>query len=77
MSCYGYLRSSSLEPRNRVRQGFRLLIRGEVTAGQPFDFEPQSAQPFLREVDLAMLKGIFVTSSDFRQSEQLADPTTD
>jgi hypothetical protein len=41
-----------------------LLIRGEVTAGQPRDLEPQLAQPFLREVDLAMLKRIFVTSAD-------------
>ena len=35
-----------------------------MTAGQPRDFEPQLAQPFLRAVDLAMLKRIFVTSAD-------------
>jgi hypothetical protein len=30
-------RKSSLELRDQARQGFGLLMRGEVTAGQPLD----------------------------------------
>jgi hypothetical protein len=54
---------SPLELRHQSRQGFRLLIRGEVTARQPLDLEPEFAQPFLREVDLPMLEGIFVAAA--------------
>jgi hypothetical protein len=41
-----------------------LLIRGEVTAGQPLDLEAELAQPFLREGDLPMFKGILVAAAD-------------
>jgi hypothetical protein len=34
---------SSLELRDQGRQGFRLLIRGEVTAGQPLDLDGELA----------------------------------
>jgi phage FluMu gp28-like protein len=54
---------SPLELRDQTRQGFRLLIRGEVTARQPLDLEPEFAEPFLREVDLPMLEGIFVAAA--------------
>ena len=39
-------------------------MRGEVTAGQPLDLEAQLTQPFLREIDLPMFKGIFVAAAD-------------
>jgi hypothetical protein len=55
---------ATLELRNQSRQGFRLLMRGEVTAGQPLDLESQLAQPFLGEVDLPVFKGIFVAAAD-------------
>ena len=54
---------SALELRDQSRQGFRLLVRGEVTARQPLDLEPEFAEPFLREVDLPVLKGIFVAAA--------------
>jgi hypothetical protein len=54
---------SSLELRDQGGQGFRLLIRGEVTAGQPLDPKAES-QSFVREIDLPMLKGIFATAAD-------------
>jgi len=34
---------SSLELRDQRRQGFRLLIRGEVAAGQPLDLKAKLA----------------------------------
>src|SRR5258708_25668595 len=55
----GFL-ESSLELPDHGRQGFRLLIRGEVTAGQPLDLEAELAQPFLYETDLPVLKCIFI-----------------
>jgi hypothetical protein len=42
----------------------RLLIRGEVTAGQPLDPKTEFSQSFVREIDLPMLKGIFATAAD-------------
>src|SRR6516165_12789176 len=54
---------SSLELRDQGREGCRLLIRGEVTAGQPLDLEAELAQPFLREIDLPVLKGIFIAAA--------------
>ena len=59
----GIFTESSLELRDQGRQGLGLLIRGEVTAGQPLDLEAELAQPFLREVDLPVLKGIFVAAA--------------
>lgn len=53
---------SSLEVRDQSRQGFRLFIRGEVTAGQALNLEAEVAQSFLREIDLSVFKGIFVAS---------------
>ena len=38
-------------------------MRGEVTAGQPLDLEAELAQPFLREIDLPVLKGIFIAAA--------------
>jgi len=35
-----------------------------VTAGQPLDLEVEHAQPFFREVDLPVLKRIFVAAAD-------------
>jgi hypothetical protein len=55
---------SSLESRDQVRQGFRLLMRGQVTAGQPLDLEAELAQPFLGEVDLPMFERIFIAATD-------------
>src|SRR5262249_6870135 len=55
---------SSLEFRDQGRQGFRLLIRGQVTAGQPLDLEAELAQPFFGEVDLPMLERIFIAAAD-------------
>jgi len=54
---------SSLELRDQSRQGFRLFIRGEVTAGQPLNLEAEVAQSFLREIDLPVFKGIFVAAA--------------
>jgi hypothetical protein len=45
---------SSLKLCDQARQGFGLLISGEVTARQSLDLEAKLAQPFLREVDLPM-----------------------
>ena len=55
---------SSLELRDQGCQGFGLLIRGEVTAGQPLDLEAELAQPLFREVDLPVLKRIFIAAAD-------------
>jgi hypothetical protein len=55
---------SSLELRDQGGQGFRLLIRREVTAGQPLDPKTEFSQSFVREIDLPMLKGIFATAAD-------------
>jgi len=44
-------------------QGIRLLVRCEVTAGQMLDLEAEFAQPFMRELDLSVFKGIFVTAA--------------
>lgn len=54
---------SSLELRDQSRQGFRLFIRGEVTAGQALNLEVEVAQSFLREIDLPVFKGIFVAAA--------------
>jgi hypothetical protein len=54
---------SSLELRDQSRQGFRLFIRGEVTAGQPLNLEAEVAQSFLGEIDLPVFKGIFVAAT--------------
>jgi hypothetical protein len=59
-----HFRKASLELRDQARQGFGLLIRGEVTAGQPLDLEAELAQAFSREVNLPVLKGIFVAAAD-------------
>jgi hypothetical protein len=53
---------ASLELRDQSRQRFGLFIRGEVTTGQPLDLEAKLAQPFLREIDLPVFKGIFVAA---------------
>ena len=55
---------SSLELRDQGCQGFGLLIRGEMTAGQPLYLEAKLAQPFFREVDLPVLKPIFIAAAD-------------
>jgi hypothetical protein len=65
-----YFCESSPELRDQCRQGLRPLIRGEVTAAQPLDLEPELAQPFLREVDLPVLKGIFIAAA--HQERELA-----
>jgi len=54
---------ATLELRDQGRQGFRLFIRGEVTAGQTLDPKAEFFQSFLREIDLPMLKGVLVTAS--------------
>src|SRR6516162_425584 len=54
---------SPLELRDQGRQGCRLFVRGEVTAGQPLDLEAEVAQPFLRKIDLPVLKGIFIAAA--------------
>jgi len=59
----GFSYKSSLELRDQSSQGFRLLIRGEVTAGQPLNLEAEVAQSFLREIDLPVFKGIFVAAT--------------
>ena len=38
-------------------------MRGEVTARQPRDLEAKLAQPFLRELDLPVLKGILIAAA--------------
>src|SRR5262245_37971753 len=55
---------SSLELRDQGCQGFGLFIRGEVTAGQPHYLKAELAQPFFREVDLPVLKPIFIAAAD-------------
>lgn len=37
---------------------------GEVATRQPLDSDAELAQSILREVDLSMLEGIFVTAAD-------------
>ena len=37
---------------------------GEVTAGQPLDLEAEISHSFLREIDLPVLKGVFVASAN-------------
>ncbi len=59
-----YSCQSSLELRDQGCQGFGLLIRGEVTARQPLDPEAELAQPFFREIDLPVLKWIFIAAAD-------------
>ena len=54
---------SSLELCDRARQGFGLLIRGEVTAGQPLDLEAELTETFFREVDLPVLERIFIAAA--------------
>src|SRR6185312_7028272 len=49
---------------DRCGQGFRLLVRGEVTAGQTLDPKAEHSQPLLREVDLPVFKGIFLAAAD-------------
>jgi hypothetical protein len=48
---------------DQLSQGLRLLMRGKVSTGQTLDLEAELAQPFLREVDLPALKGIFVAAA--------------
>src|SRR5215471_19093998 len=55
---------SSLEFRDQGCQGFGLLVRGEVTAGQALDLEAELAQPFFREVDLPVLERILIAAAD-------------
>src|SRR6516162_11385224 len=57
------LRKSSFELCDQCSQGFRLLVCGEVTAGQTLDLEAELAQPFLRQVDLPVFKGILVAAA--------------
>ena|SRR5215831_4952655 len=52
-----------LELRDQGRQGFRLFIRGEVTAGQTLDSKGEFSQSFLGEIDLPILKEIFVAAA--------------
>ena len=40
-----------------------MLVRGEVTTGHTLDLDADLAQPFLREVDLPVFKGIFVAAA--------------
>src|SRR5262252_7414835 len=56
-------RGPSLELRDQSRKSFRLLFRGEVTAGQPLDPEAELAQSFPREVDLPVFKWILVATT--------------
>jgi hypothetical protein len=42
-----------------------------VTARQPLDLEPEFAEPFLREVDLPVFKGIFVAPA-YQEREPIA-----
>jgi hypothetical protein len=39
-------------------------VRREVTAGQMLDLVAEFAQPFTREFDLSVFKGIFVAAAD-------------
>src|SRR5215471_6010878 len=52
-----------LELCDQSRQGFRLFIGGEVTAGQTLDPKAEFSQSFLREIDLPMLKRIIVAAA--------------
>ena len=54
---------SSLELRDQTGQSFWLFMRGEVPAGQTLDPKAEFAQSFFREIDLPMLKGIFVAAA--------------
>src|SRR6516225_11783848 len=56
-------RSSSLKAFNQYSQGFRLLVRREVTAGQMFDLEAEFAETFIRKLDLSVFKGVFVAAA--------------
>src|SRR5215469_1391781 len=56
-------RGRSLELRDQSRKSFRLLMRREVTAGQPLDPEAELAQSFPREVDLPVFKWILVAAT--------------
>jgi hypothetical protein len=56
-------RGPSLELRDQSSQSFRLFIRGEVTAGQPFDLEAELAQSFPREVNLPVFKWILIAAT--------------
>src|SRR5262249_30147926 len=47
----------------RGRRAGRRLMRGEGTAGKPLDLRPKLPQPFLREIDLPVLKGIFIAAA--------------
>ena len=38
-------------------------MRGKVPTGQTLDLEAELPQPFLREIDLLALKGIFVAAA--------------
>src|SRR5215467_6582526 len=42
-----------------------------MTAGQPLDPEAELAQPLLRKINLAVLKGIFVAAAD-KEREPIA-----
>jgi hypothetical protein len=53
-----------LELRDQRRQSVGLLIRGEVPTTQTLDLQAELAQPFLREVNLPPLKGIFVAAAN-------------
>ena len=52
-----------LEIRDQSPQGFRLLIRREVTSGQTLDLEAEFSESFLRKVNLPVFKGIFVAAA--------------
>src|SRR5262245_16997699 len=54
---------SSLELCDQAREGFGLLIRGKVTAGQPLDLKAEPTKAFFREVDLSVLKGVIIAAA--------------
>src|SRR5215469_6610732 len=54
---------ASREVRDQCSQGLRLLIGGEVSTGQTLDLETELTQSFVREVDLPVLKGVFVAAT--------------
>src|SRR6266446_2615438 len=55
---------SRVTPAFTVRMTITPVVVGEVTAGQPLDLEAELAQPFFREVDLTVLKRIFIAAAD-------------
>jgi hypothetical protein len=64
LTAAGSFLNLALELRDQSREGFRLLVGGEMAARQALDLKTGSREPLLREIDLTMLERIFVATAN-------------